>query len=143
MKRRPLFDPRAAWSVLVLAVAGGCLNQGVSPEDAGGASAVLTDIRTWATTYGGGGSDRPYDIRQTMDLGFIVVGETDSVGIGKDAWAMKQDSDGNLEWSKAYGGGGGIQLHGLSGLDGKLDMLVSLLLPAQPGQQHCDADQQL
>ncbi|MCP4364530.1 MAG: hypothetical protein GY800_04455 [Planctomycetes bacterium] len=59
----------------------------------------------WQNTYGGAGSDRAESIRQTGDGGYIVAGTTGSFGAGKDDFfVLKLESDGTIEWQKAYGG---------------------------------------
>lgn len=59
----------------------------------------------WQKRYGGPGRDIAYDIEQTNDLGFIVVGSTDSFGsASSDVWVLKLDPDGEIEWQKRYGG---------------------------------------
>ena len=62
---------------------------------------------TWQKRYGGTGSDRGFFAMQTDDLGFIIVGQTDSFGTGDiDAWAVKLDANGDITWQKRYGGTG-------------------------------------
>ncbi|MFC1481275.1 hypothetical protein ACFL6E_03405 [Candidatus Neomarinimicrobiota bacterium] len=52
-----------------------------------------------------GEGDLGMDVEQTADGGFLVVGETKSRGAGgSDAWLIKTDNLGNLEWSATYGG---------------------------------------
>ena len=59
----------------------------------------------WVKTYGGAGTDRAAAVQQTSDSGYIVAGSTSSSGGGKlDAWVIKLDLSGNIEWQKAYGG---------------------------------------
>ncbi len=59
----------------------------------------------WQRTYGGNGEDSLIDIRQTKDGGFVAVGWTDSVGAGQaDVWVLRLDVQGNVVWSKVYGG---------------------------------------
>jgi predicted secreted protein len=42
---------------------------------------------------------------QTVDGGIIVSGRTSSVGAGNyDAWLVKVDASGNLQWNKTWGG---------------------------------------
>ncbi len=72
----------------------------------------------WQKCIGGSGSDYAYSIIQTIDGGYAIAGLTES-GIdelsdgdvsgnhgGQDAWLVKLDSLGNLEWQKCYGGRG-------------------------------------
>lgn len=57
----------------------------------------------WQKTYGGGRRDEATSIQQATDGGFIVAGGTESFGAGdSDAWVLKLDSDGNVEWQKTY-----------------------------------------
>jgi hypothetical protein len=58
----------------------------------------------WNKTYGGTGAEAAYDGQQTSDEGYIVVGFTDSNIENPDAWLCKTDVDGNVEWTKRYGG---------------------------------------
>ena len=58
----------------------------------------------WSKTYGGTGDDQPRFAEQTPDGGFIIIGLTTSFGAGNlDAYLIKTDNNGNLQWSKAYG----------------------------------------
>ncbi len=59
----------------------------------------------WQRSYGGSGYDIAFDVMQTNDGGYIVVGKTESFGVGKsDMWILKLNSTGNITWQKAYGG---------------------------------------
>jgi len=59
----------------------------------------------WNKTYGGTGSDRAFSVFQTSDGGYIIAGETDSIGSGSsDFWMVKTDSVGTAQWNKTYGG---------------------------------------
>src|SRR5262245_48177649 len=99
MKRPSLINATSLVAPLLLAAC----SQGGSGD---GNPTTLRGLNTWATTYGGRGTDRAHDIRQTADDGYIVAGETESFGPGeKDCWVMKQDADGNVVWSRAYGDG--------------------------------------
>lgn len=52
-----------------------------------------------------------YDVIQTADLGYIVVGYTESFGAGdKDVWILKLLSNGNLDWERTYGGSDSVNL---------------------------------
>jgi hypothetical protein len=60
----------------------------------------------WQKTYGGSSFEIAYSIQQTVDGGYVVVGDTWSFGAGSyDAWVLKLDSGGNVQWQKTYGGG--------------------------------------
>lgn len=68
----------------------------------------------WENTYGGGGIDQAYAIQQTIDGGYIVVGDTSSSngdvsshhGGLTDAWVIKLNANGALIWEQTYGGSG-------------------------------------
>ncbi len=59
----------------------------------------------WQKAYGGTSHDNTYAIQQTQDNGYIIAGRTLSFGVSSgDAWLIKLDSYGSIEWEKAYGG---------------------------------------
>jgi hypothetical protein len=67
----------------------------------------------WKKGLGGGHDDYVFAIRQTLDKGYVVAGLTFSTDGDitnnqgeKDAWVIKLDSIGNLEWQKTLGGSG-------------------------------------
>jgi hypothetical protein len=69
----------------------------VKTDDTGGV--------VWEKFYGGFDWDKLYDLEITPDGGFMLVGETHSQGSGDaDAWVLKTDSLGNVEWEKTFGG---------------------------------------
>lgn len=58
----------------------------------------------WAQTFGGPNNDEAYGVIKTSDGGYAVCGMTESKGKGgKDAWVIKLDPQGKLEWDKTYG----------------------------------------
>jgi len=64
----------------------------------------------WQKTYGGSKDEYAYDIKPTSDGGYITAGWTlsDNGDITKkngseDAWIIKLDNLGNIEWQKTYG----------------------------------------
>ena len=58
----------------------------------------------WCKKYGGTGSEVAFYVAQTSDAGFILVGSTNSFGMGNsDTYLIKTDSVGNLLWSKTFG----------------------------------------
>ena len=65
----------------------------------------------WEKCYGGSSAEEAYDIRQTSDSGYVVVGATisndgDVSGNhgGEDVWVIKISSSGALQWQKCLGG---------------------------------------
>lgn len=63
-------------------------------------------------TYGGSSNDVAKSVAKTADLGYIVLGYTqskdgdvkDKKNEDADFWVLKFSSDGNLNWKKTYGG---------------------------------------
>ncbi|MBL0912954.1 MAG: hypothetical protein IBJ09_11335, partial [Bacteroidia bacterium] len=85
--------------------------------------AVRTDLlgdTLWTRTYGGSGSDDFRDGKPTADGGYIFTGTTTSNDGdingqnhgGYDAWLVKTDASGALQWLKCYGGGTGQTIIG-------------------------------
>lgn len=65
----------------------------------------------WKRYHGGSNNDRSYDVIQTADDGFIMIGSSESEDFdindsrgSYDFWAIKLSADGSLEWTKSYGG---------------------------------------
>jgi hypothetical protein len=65
----------------------------------------------WSMLMGGSGFDWATDIQQSSDGGYIVSGDTDSTNMdvvgnhgATDAWIVKLNADGGVEWKKTYGG---------------------------------------
>ncbi len=59
----------------------------------------------WKKTYGGEDWDLGEYVEQTFDGGYIIGGSTFSLGNGgEDGYLIKTDANGNVEWSKTYGG---------------------------------------
>ncbi|AOW21347.1 hypothetical protein [Urechidicola croceus] len=64
----------------------------------------------WSNLYGGSISEKAYDIAQTQDGGFILIGSSNSTdrdvtsneGLN-DFWVVKTDNSGIIEWEKSYG----------------------------------------
>ena len=65
----------------------------------------------WQNWLGSNGDERPWDMIQTDDGGFLLIGQanyadgvvTEAFGI-LDYWVVKLNSDGVLEWQQSYGG---------------------------------------
>ena len=60
----------------------------------------------WTKTIGGPASEEGYSIIQTSDGGYAIAGYTTSFGAGlsSDAYLVKLDAKGNLQWTKTIGG---------------------------------------
>ncbi|HLP12300.1 MAG TPA: T9SS type A sorting domain-containing protein [Flavobacteriales bacterium] len=59
----------------------------------------------WTKTYGGTKNDYPHSVYQTSDMGFIIGGTSSSftsLTNDYDAYIVKVDSIGNLQWSNTY-----------------------------------------
>jgi hypothetical protein len=57
------------------------------------------------STYGGNGYDVGYDVKQTLDNGYIITGSTSSFGQGNtDVYLLKLDSMGQKKFEKSFGG---------------------------------------
>jgi len=59
----------------------------------------------WNRYYGGDNHESAKDILQLDDNGYIFTGFTSSYGAGgKDAWLVKIDDNGIIEWDQTFGG---------------------------------------
>ena len=69
---------------------------------------VRTDslgYRISSYTYGGELTEYGYDLDQTDDGGFVIVGSTKSFGAGeRDVYLVRINADGEMLWSKTFGG---------------------------------------
>lgn len=62
----------------------------------------------WSKTFGGETDDRCWGMARTGDGGFVLVGETTSIGAGEeDCWLVRTDSQGEEAWSRTFGGRAG------------------------------------
>jgi uncharacterized delta-60 repeat protein len=72
----------------------------------------------WEKTYGSGSTkfgeihdEIAFSVEQTSDGGYVVAGYIDTFELdgsgGYDAWVLKLNSTGGVEWQKIYGVGGG------------------------------------
>ena len=77
-----------------------------------GVSSNFKGELAWVRSFGGSGAETAKAIVKTMDGGYAVLGSTNSIDgdvAGKaleenDYWLLKFDLDGNLQWTKTYGG---------------------------------------
>jgi hypothetical protein len=59
----------------------------------------------WSQTYGGTSDDSASSSIWSSDGGYALAGSTKSFGAGgSDAWLVKTDEYGNVEWTQTYGG---------------------------------------
>lgn len=59
----------------------------------------------WNKTIGGPADERAASVQETTDGGYVVVGSTDSYGLGGwDFWMVKTDDSGEEQWRKTFGG---------------------------------------
>ncbi len=95
--------------------------------------------KQWEKFYGGKGKDSGNSITKTSDGGYAIAGvsyssDGDVPGNSgnSDYWVIKVDKDGNLLWSKNYGGAGSDWAHSIVGLpDG--DMIVAGVTGSEGG----------
>src|SRR3990170_2032629 len=60
----------------------------------------------WDRTYGGSSYSKVFNLIQTNDGGYALVGDTWAYTGWYDAWLVKTDAQGNMQWNKVYGGSG-------------------------------------
>jgi len=57
----------------------------------------------WTKTYGGSMDDQAYDVIQTSDGGYLVIGSTTTFTSGfSSVYAIRTDSNGDTLWTKTY-----------------------------------------
>lgn len=76
--------------------------------------AIKLDIngeKQWSKFFGGTFTDTPYDVVQTKNDNYIIVGSSDSDDVDiknnkgtYDFWVVNISEDGNLLWEKSFGG---------------------------------------
>ena len=61
---------------------------------------------TWSKYFGGSYSDWGYDVEQTTDNGYIIIGTTENFTSSYDLNLIKTDSTGDEVWNNSFGGDG-------------------------------------
>ncbi|TKJ40136.1 hypothetical protein CEE37_10395 [candidate division LCP-89 bacterium B3_LCP] len=62
-------------------------------------------IEQWRETFGGNSDDKGHAVQQTDDGGYIIAGETTSLGAGnRDFLLVKTDEIGSVRWYRTFGG---------------------------------------
>lgn len=104
----------------------------------------------WTQTYGGTGNEQGMSVVETEDSSFAIAGYTESYGTGRqDAYLVVADKNGNLKWTKTYGGiyddagasiqetaGGGFIIAGHSNsFDNNMGMEVFLVRTDENGEE--------
>lgn len=66
--------------------------------------ASCAPVEEWNMTFGANDYDYAFSVEQTQDGGYIIAGSTNSYGAGgQDAWLIKTNPDGKIQWSKTFG----------------------------------------
>ena len=95
---------------IVIAADGGFVIVGESRSNSSGAADVYVikvdenGSLVWEKKIGGGSWDFANDIKATLDGGFIITGIQDPQPFQRDAYLVKIDSEGEVEWENNYGG---------------------------------------
>ncbi len=77
-------------------------------------SFLFTSPNKFAKTFGGSVLEVGLSVQQTNDGGYILAGYTNSFGAGlQDFLVLKLNSQGNLEWTKTFGGSYGDEGQGV------------------------------
>lgn len=74
---------------------------------AGDAFLIKTDSEgdtLWTKTYGTTSVETGFWVRETSDGGFILTGRTYGIGQNGDLYVVKTSSEGDIEWTRTYGG---------------------------------------
>ncbi|MFW9994723.1 MAG: hypothetical protein ACFFD4_21955 [Candidatus Odinarchaeota archaeon] len=119
-----------------LAIAGYTRSRGAGNSDAWLVKTSGNGVMTWDQTYGGPEDDGAEAVIQTADGGFALAGFARLRGDNNsDAWLVKTDENGTIEWNRTFGGDAD---------DRALDLFQlangSFVLLGYHGQEMIDAD---
>lgn len=95
----------------IIAISACSSDDTTTPEETPDPTGFLGEI-DWLKTIGGTEEDTAQDITTTADGGYAIVGFTKSIdgditdhaSEQNDYWVTRLDADGNILWSKTYGG---------------------------------------
>lgn len=68
-----------------------------------GGSVTAIPYEQWNKTFGGTSNYGASSVQQTLDGGYIIAGYDRPSRNSGDAWLMKNDANGNKQWSKTFG----------------------------------------
>lgn len=86
-------------------LAGETTSSGAGEEDFFLVKTDSLGAEQWSQTYGGKKGDRCFSIALADDGGYVLAGQTYSVGAGdRDAHVVKTKASGEKEWSREFGG---------------------------------------
>ena len=104
-----------ATGFLDVTASGGQGNDGRNPEhgvgEYWGIKMNSNGQKIWRRYFGGTNNDRSYDVTQTADGGFLMVGASESNDFdivddkgSYDFWVVKVSAGGDKQWTKSFGG---------------------------------------
>ena len=87
------------------AIVGSTRSFGAGDADVWLVKTDATGNEQWNQTCGGIDGDYGFSVVETNDSGYAIVGSTRSFGAGDgDAWLVKTDASGVVQWNQTYGG---------------------------------------
>lgn len=103
---------RLIFPILIFLVLFGCSKDTEGPDFEKLAKNTFLGELDWAKNFGGSGEDTAQAIISTNDGGYAILGYSNSTDgdlmekalAVNDYWLLKLDAEGNLQWSKTYGG---------------------------------------
>lgn len=109
-------DTDRAYAILEISdgylLAGGTSSQGAGSSDAWLIKTDENGNLLWEKTFGGSAYDMAHSIVSIWNDGYLLAGWTDSQGTGNyDAYLVKTDFDGNLQWEKTFGSSGDDRIY--------------------------------
>ncbi len=96
-------------------LAGETKSQGAGEEDFFVVKVDAEGVEQWSKAYGGARGDRCFAVAQADDGGYVLAGQTYSDSAGeRDAHIVKIGANGDLEWSRTFGGEARDVGHGIT-----------------------------